>query len=323
MIIDILMFTVGLILLYAGAEFLVRGSSQLAVMARINPLIVGVTVVAFGTSSPEFLVSFVAAWSGRIDVAVGNIVGSNIANIGLILGISALLIPIKTEDTKITKELFWMLGVSVLFWIFSINGILSQIEGFILFAGIIIFTFFLIKQTIKERNQNSGLKESKADLSILKKYSKKIRILVYIVMIIAGVAILVFGSELTINAATNIARALGVSEVIIGLSLVAFGTSLPELATAIISIIKKEKAILIGNIIGSNIFNILFVGGGVASVYAIPIQSRVSDIDIPIMLILSFVLVPFIFKFKKLSRISGLALMMFYVLYICFIYLNP
>jgi cation:H+ antiporter len=320
MVQSVLFFLLGLLMLYGGAEYLVRGSSRLAVMARIPPLIIGVTVVAFGTSSPEFIVSFVAAWSDKIDVAMGNIVGSNIANIGLILGISAIIRSITLKDTAIAREYIWMISSSILFWLFTFKGVITHIEGVILFSGLIIFTFYLIYVTLRDRKNNLIEKEIPVESEKFKNLTPIWRVIIYLLQIVIGIALLVWGSKITIEAATYIARVLGVSEVIIGLSLVAFGTSLPELATAIISIIRREKAILIGNILGSNIFNILFVGGAVSTIYSIAVKPRLIQIDIPIMLVISIVLFPLLFMRRKISRISGISLLAFYLLYIFYIY---
>jgi len=323
MVENILIFILGLTFLYFGAEFLVTGSSRLAVMARIRPLFIGVTVVAFGTSSPEFLVSFIAAYSGKADVAVGNIVGSNIANIALILGISCLLRPIVIKKSNTWREMLWMLSATGLFWFFCLNKNISQIEGVFLFTGIVIFTLYLIRITLRERKNNNNNDKIPEETGRFKNFSPGVRILIYCIQTITGIAILIWGSKLTINSATEIAKVLGVSEVIIGLSLVAFGTSLPELATAIMSIIKKENAILVGNIIGSNIFNILFVGGGIASIYSLPIKERIINIDILFMIVISLVIVPFVWKSKKIHRFIGLLMLLYYLFYIVFIYINP
>jgi cation:H+ antiporter len=320
MLIDGLLFFCGLLLLYVGADSLVKGAARLAILARIKPIVIGVTVVAFGTSSPEFIVSFVAALSGYIDVASGNIVGSNIANIGLILGVSGLIKPIIIEKSIISRETYWMLGASLLFWIFAANGLISQIEGWILFAGIIGFTLILVRQSISDRRKQELVPE--VDEGKHKAWPLWKKAGFYSIQVIGGIGILVWGSDITVKSATNIAYALNISEVLIGLSLVAFGTSLPELATAIISIIRREKAILIGNIIGSNIFNILFVGGTLAGVFGIPISPRMVTIDLPLMLLISLLLLPIILKTNRISRIFGFLLLAYYVLYILFIYLN-
>lgn len=315
MLTDVILFLAGLVLLYLGADFLVRGAAQLASLARISPLIVGVTVVALGTSSPEILVSFIAALTNQADVAVGNIVGSNIANIALILGISAFIKPITVRENKINKEVYWMIAASLLFWGFVINGHLTHLEGIILLLMLTTFIYFTARTSIKERK----ITQSNVEIPVDKRFqnlSKPLRIVIYLGEIIIGIIVLVYGSNITVDAAVNIARAIGVSEIIIGLTLVAFGTSLPELATSLISIIKKESDILVGNVIGSNIFNLLFVGGGVSAFINIPIRLRVIEYDIPIMMAISLVLIPVIFFWHRIPRFLGIVLLLSYFGYI-------
>jgi cation:H+ antiporter len=321
MLSDILMFTIGLILLYAGAELLVRGSSRLAILARVRPMVIGLTVVAFGTSFPEFVTSLIAAFQDKVDLAVGNIVGSNIANICLILGVSGLLRPIIVEPDSVKKEIYWLLGSSVLFLLFSLGGYISRFEGIILFSGIIIFTALLVRTSAKERQTNKNDASFSKESSNLKNMSVYLRFSIYLLMAIVGIALLVYGSKLLIGSATNIARVLGVSEIIIGLSLVAFGTSLPELATAVISILRKENEILIGNIVGSNIFNLLFVGGMLSSFFQVPINNRVISVDLPAMLMISILLVPIVFWRRGITRLSGGLLLSVYFIYFAFIFL--
>ena len=173
---DLLSFLGGLFLLYIGAELLVRGSSRIALLLRISPIIVGLTIVAFGTSSPEFLVSFVAAYNGNIEVSVGNIVGSNIANIGLVLGLSALLLPIMEFKDNIRNELFWVTGTTFIFWIFSWNNVIGLSEGVILFAGIILFTIILIRQSMHDRKENfvDDIPKIETGWAFIDKYPDKI-----------------------------------------------------------------------------------------------------------------------------------------------------
>ena len=314
MLINFLLFFFGLFLLYLGAEFLVRGASKIAFMARISPMIVGVTVVAFGTSSPEIIVSFVAAFSDQADVAMGNIVGSNIANIGLILGVSALIKTVKLRKTNIATEVYWMLGASILFIVFSLNGMLEHWEGIVLFLSLLLFIIVSIKTSIKQRNNNAEI----IDVSNgkIRNLPKLVQIFIYIVFVAGGIGILVWGSNVTIESAVYIAEEFGISKIIIGLTLVAFGTSLPELATAIISIIKKENAILIGNVIGSNIFNILCVGGLVSSFIDIPVKERVINFDLPVMIFVSLLLLPVVFLWNRVPRLLGLFLLALYISYI-------
>lgn len=318
---NIFLFIIGLGLLYIGAEFLVRGSSRLALLFRISPIVIGLTVVAFGTSFPEFMTSIVAAWQDKVDLAIGNIVGSNIANVCLILGISGLIIPVAIDPKTVNKELYWMMAASVLFWIFGLGDTINHVEGSILFAGIIVFTTVMVHNCLKEiknNNQETILKES----HFLHRLPIPIRFVVYLISTIGGIILLMYGSGLLIESATFIARALGVSEVVIGLSLVAFGTSLPELATAIIAIVRKENEILVGNIVGSNIFNLLFVGGALSAFFTAPINQRINTIDIPIMIFTSLFLVFIIFRWKNISRLTGFILLSLYIAYILFIFLN-
>ena len=319
---NILLFTLGLILLYVGAEFLVRGSSRLALLARIPPIIIGLTVVAFGTSFPEFVTSMVAAWQDKIDLAIGNIVGSNIANICLILGISGIIIPITIDPTTVKKELYWMMAASILFWIFGLGGTINHLEGAVLFVGIFAFTLTMIRNSMKERQNIKDEESLTRESEKLHKLPVSARFSIYLVMTVGGIILLMFGSNWLIESATNIARAFGVSEVIIGLSLVAFGTSLPELATAIIAIVRKENEILLGNIVGSNIFNILFVGGVLSTFFTAPLNPRIISFDLPVMLILSFFITLVVIKRKKISHLTGGFLFTIYILYIIFIFLN-
>ena len=319
---NIFLFIFGLILLYIGAEFLVRGSSRMALLFRISPIIIGLTVVAFGTSFPEFMTSMLAAWQDKIDLAIGNIVGSNIANICLILGVSGLIIPVAIDPKTVSKELYWMISVTILFMIFGLSGTISHIEGIVLFCGIIAFTLVMIRNSLKERQNNDERKDQIHEASKLRKLPPIVRFIIYLIMTVGGISLLMLGSDLLINSATYIARVLGVSELLIGLSLVAFGTSLPELATAIIAIVRKENEILVGNIVGSNIFNILFVGGSLSALFTAPINQRVVMIDSPIMLATSLLLVVVVLKSKKISRLTGFILLSIYILYILFIFLN-
>ncbi len=320
MIENILLFVLGLILLYVGAELLVRGASRLAFLARIQPMVVGLTVVAFGTSFPEFVTSMIAAWQDKIDMAVGNIVGSNIANICLILGVSGMIVPVAVKPETVKKELYWMVAASVVFILFSLGGVVTHLEGILLFIGIIVFTFYLVRASLKERKTNREEKRISTESPRLKNLSVTVRLIIYFLMAAGGIILLMFGSDWLVISATNIAREVGISEIVIGLSLVAFGTSLPELATAIVSLIKKEKDILIGNVIGSNIFNLLFVGGTLSTFFTAPIKDRIIVSDLPIMLIVSLFLIPIIFITKKISRLTGILLIMVYVSYLVFIF---
>jgi len=317
-LLNVFLFLLGLFLLYLGAELLVRGSARLALMLRISPIIVGLTIVAFGTSSPEFLVSFVAAIKGNIGVSVGNIVGSNIANIGLVLGLSALLRPIKHFNQDIKGELIWMTAVAIVFWLFSLNNLIGFWEGFLLFAGIIVFTLLLVRESMNERknNTNPDVPNIETGYKFIDRLSKKTKTILFTFTAIIGIIVLAFGSRLTIDSAVLIAEVLGVSQVVIGLTMVAFGTSLPELATGIISVIKKENEILVGNVIGSNLFNILGVAGPIALFYPIPLTNRLVWFDFPVMLVFTILLFALMLWGNRISRLPALVFFLAYLFYI-------
>lgn len=315
---NVITFFIGLFFLYLGAELLVRGSSRIALMLRISPIIVGLTIVAFGTSSPEFLVSFIAAYNGNMDVAVGNIIGSNIANLGLVLGLSALLRPILNLKDDIKSELYWVTIVSFAFWFFAANNVIGRFEGFLLFAGIIVFTLLLARQSLRERN--TTVAEDVPDIAtgwgFIDRLSRNKRIAVFALWSVSGIGVLAYGSDLTIGSAVAIAEALGVSKIIIGLTMVAFGTSLPELATAIISVVKKENEILIGNVIGSNLFNILGVAGPIAMIFPIPIADDLIRSDFPIMLLFTVSIFVVMLWRKRIGRVFAFILFASYLTYI-------
>jgi len=312
----------GFFLLVKGADFLVDGESSIAQRLHISELVIGLTVVAFGTSSPELFVNIVASLQGSTAIAIGNIIGSNIANICHILGVSGILVPIIIDPEKVKKELYWMMIVSILFWIFGFGGIINHLEGVVLFAGIIAFSINMIRNSLKERKNIKIEKSFTSESERLQKLPVQFKFSIYFLMTICGILILMLGSEWLIESATNIARTLGVSEVVIGLSLVAFGTSLPELATAIIAIIRKESEILLGNIVGSNIVNILFVGGSISTIFMAPMKHRIIAIDLPIMLGVSLVLVIIVHILKKISRLTGLLLFAIYIFYLLYIFLT-
>lgn len=310
--ISVVFVLIGILLLYYGAEILVKGSSNLAIKVGVSPMLVGLTVVAFGTSSPELFVSFMAGMQNSSDIALGNVIGSNICNIGLILGLSALIMPVKVDIKEIKLDLTLMIIASLIVWIMIIDKHISHLDGIILLLMIISYLFFKIKQSIKERKDieleidENGKQKSKG---------------FYIFLIVAGLITLIIGSNLFIDGAISIARYLGVSNAIIGLSLVAFGTSLPELATSVIAAIKKQDDISLGNIIGSNIFNILFILGFTSTFFQIN-AGDIKTIDYLVMLFMSLVIIPMGIVGKKYSRIDGLLLLIIYIAYIYYLYIN-
>lgn len=323
--IQILYFFAGLLLLYIGAELLVRNASRIALLMRITPLVVGLTVVAFGTSAPEFLVSFIAAFEGNISMAVGNVVGSNIANIGLVLALSAILLPITKLKEKVSHELYWMIIVSILFYLLGLNNKIESWEGIALTSAILLFTTILIRRSIKQRD--AAVSEEVPSIETGWKWLDNLknwqRIIFFLLFTFVGIAILAAGSKITINAAIEIARIFEINERIIGLSMVAFGTSLPELATGIISVAKKENEILVGNVIGSNLFNILAVAGPVSTFFPLPMQDSTLFLDMPVMLGLSAFLFFLLLIPKKVGRMAGVLMFATYIIYISTLFYQP
>lgn len=320
---DFLELALGLFILYIGAELLVRSSSRLALILHIPAVIVGLTVVAFGTSSPEFIVSFIAAYSGKIDLSVGNIVGSNIANIGLVLGFSVMLRPIRLLGNNVKRELYWVTGVSLLFWLFSLNARIEPYEGVIFIVLLILLTLYLIREAMRERKRSksaaAAIIKDVPDLAtgfrLIDQRSRITRIIIFAIISGFGILALAYGSKRTIDAAESLAVYMGVSKTVIGLTIVAFGTSLPEFATGIVSVIKKENEILLGNVIGSNLFNILGVAGPVALFYPIPLEKSLIQIEFPIMIIFTLVMFFFLLYKGRLIRLVGVIFFLAYVLY--------
>ena len=299
----------GFVLLYFGGDWLVNGGVALARRFRISPLVIGMTIVAFGTSAPELLVSMTSSIKGSAGIAMGNVIGSNIANIGLILGLTAMLCPIPTQNRKVSANGLVMILASLLALVFSLNNGLSRIEGLILFAGIILFTVISIRlgRTKKDATQPDAEPQG-----------KEMSVLVALLLVALSCAMLAFGADFMVDGATSIAQAIGVSDKVIGLTIVALGTSLPELAASIAAAIKKEMDISIGNIIGSNIFNLRCVLGVSASIRPIPLDYMQYRMDFIIMMVFSAGLIILIQPWKtqgRLGRISGLIMFAAYTFY--------
>jgi len=260
----------GFAMLYYGAGWLVKGSSSLARSLGITPLVVGLTVVAFGTSAPELVVSMVSSIQGKSMIAVGNVVGSNICNIALILGMSAVFQPITCHASVVKRDIPIMIGISLYLLILSFNSTIGRFEGATLFGGVIIYTFFNYYTARKESANGADEDAIKPQLSTEEAgfMASRGKQLLFISVGICGV---VLGAQLVVDSAVKIMTVLGVSEKFIGLTIVAFGTSLPELATSVVAAIKKEMDISVGNLVGSNVFNILGVVGVAALIRPIPI----------------------------------------------------
>ncbi len=306
---------VGLVLLMVGADVLVRGASRLAARCGISPLIVGLTVVAFGTSAPETAVSVQAAWSGSGDIAVGNVVGSNIANVLLILGLSALIAPLIVSNQLIRLDVPIMIGASALVMALAWDGSLARLEGGLLFAGVIAYTAFLLVQS--RRHPAAAAAAVGSGPAGAKLAGRPVSWAIDAAFVVGGLVLLVAGSKLLVTGATQLARALGLSELVIGLTVIALGTSLPELATSIMAAVKGERDIAVGNIVGSNIFNLLCVLGlaSLVSPSAVQVARHALTFDLPIMLAVAVACLPIFFTGHAISRWEGGAFVGFYALY--------
>ena len=296
----------GIFLLYYGATFLVKGSANIARIMGVKPLIVGLTIVAFGTSMPEFMVSIFGVLQGVSDISVGNIIGSNVANIGLILGISGLIAPITIKYGHIRQQLILLLVGSLIFSLMAVNGI-SPWEGWLFLLIIIVYVVYLIRST---RDDEVSDEIPKADNSIFRN----------VLFTLGGIIALVIASRAIIEGATTIAKHFGVPEMVIGMTIVALGTSLPELAASVMAVVKKESDISIGNVIGSNLFNMFFVGGGAASLGGLKIDVSIYSFEVPFMLLYTLLLFPVIFISKGIKRSHALVFLLIYILFIILSY---
>lgn len=310
----------------AGGDLLVRGGVSLARHFKVTTLVVGITVVAFGTSAPEFIVSLDAAISGHPEISIGNVVGSNIANIALVLGLTAALmaLPVKRETIRFAWPV--MFAVSVLFYLFIMDGKVERVEGIIFFTGLLWFVWQSFRRSRRQKEAHEIL-------------PPRYPVAVSFLLIAISVGTLAFGSRILIEGASTIARSLGVTERIISITIVAFGTSLPELAASVMAAIKKEADISIGNIIGSNIFNLLGVIGLTAAIHPIPVDFAAFRFDTIWMIGFALALILFVMPLRKnlialsdsgwhdmktlrnmeggrLLRVEGLILFVLYIVYV-------
>ena len=305
---EIILYLVGgLIMLFIGAEGLIRGSSNLAIKIGITPLIVGLTVVAFGTSAPELVVSLKAALVGNSSISLGNVIGSNIANIALILGIASLIRPLYVHANIIMREIPIMIGVSILLIVLLLDGEVGFIDGLIFVLGIIVYTIVNIYMARKEKS--SEVKEEFEE-----GLKSRLGVPVSIIFVVIGLGLLIIGANFFVQSAVAIAKLFNISDAIIGLTIVAIGTSLPELITSIVASYKKESDIAIGNVVGSNIFNILGILGITALIVPISLIG-ISSIDLIIMVLTAVLLLPLSKSGMRISRIEGLFLVAGYVAY--------
>ena len=303
----------GLLLLIGGGELLVRGAAGLALKAKIPPIIVGLTVVSIGTSAPELFASLNAAASGADGIAIGNVVGSNIANLGMVLAITALIFPIPVEKSLLKLDWPVMMVASLLFLLFIQDLQLVWWEGLIF---VLVLTLYILRLIFITRRNKKMKVELAGDEEDYEEFQSK-PYWMLIVLIIVGCVLLYFGAEWFVKGASKIAKGLGVSDTVIGLTVVAFGTSVPELVASAMAALKKEPDIGLGNLVGSNIFNILAVLGITSLVSPLSVEPIVTQTEIWWMLAISFVILPFvIIGQNKIGRVKGLILLATYITYI-------
>lgn len=312
----------GLLLLVGGAEVLVRGAARLAAQFGIPPLIIGLTVVAFGTSAPETAVSVQAAYAGSGDLAIGNVLGSNIANVLLILGITALLAPLVVSRQLIRLDVPLMIGASLLVYALALDGNLGRLDGVLLFGCIIAYSAFQVIKGRKDKaaENNDEFAEEYGLHEIPKPYAWAINL----GLLVIGLALLVGGANLLVEGAVELARAFGLSELVIGLTVVAIGTSLPELATSLIAALKGERDIAVGNIVGSNIFNLLCVLGltALVSPAAVPVAGNALAFDFPVMIAVAGACLPIFFNGYCIKRWEGALFVSYYLLYTLYLIMS-
>lgn len=299
-----LLLILGLAILIFSGEFLVKGAVNVAFRLRITPLVVGMTVVSFGTSAPELLVSIKAALEGHPDIAIGNVVGSNIANLALVLGITTLIFPMPVERNTIRFDWPMMMVSTLVLYYAMQNLLIERWEGIVMFVFLIGFIYFIITQSRKGAVETDVSVEG--DKSMVKD----------IVFIIGGCVGLAIGASLLVDSAVEIAQGLGVSEHIIGVTIVAFGTSVPELVTSVVAALRKQADISVGNLIGSNIFNIMAILGITSFIKEVPLLQAVVDSDMLWVIGTSLILFPFMIIERKINRLAGFALLSSYLIYV-------
>ncbi len=307
---------VGLGLLIWGANRFVLGAAATARNLGVPSLLIGLTIVAFATSAPEVLVSVVAGLRGESDLAVGNAIGSNIANIGLVLGVVAVIRPIELKSATLTREMPALLAVSLLTVSLFLDSYLSRVDGFVLLTSLVVVTFWLTRLSLRSAANDPMKTEFEAELPV------GVRMPVAMLWLAVGLAALMFGAQLLVDGSVEIARSLGVSEIVIGITLVAIGTSLPEFAVTVVSALKREYDLAIGNIVGSNIFNLLAVVGIAASIA--PAMLHPSVLSLHIFVMVAFTLALFALTYEtegrgRIKRPEGLVLATSYFAYIAYI----
>ena len=313
----LVLFIAGLGLLVLGAEWLIKGASRVASTLGLSPLVIGLTVVAYGTSAPEIAVGLKAAWVGQADLTLGNVVGSNIFNILFVLGISAVIAPLPVASQLVRLDIPVMIGLSVVSWFLAADGLIGRLDGALLSAGAIAYTVF---QVVQSRKESAEVREE---------YAQEFKgghpsMAVSLVFVAAGLSLLVLGSRWLVAGAVAIAQALGVSELVIGLTVVAAGTSLPEVATSVLAAIRGQRDIAVGNVLGSSIFNILAVLGpsGLIAPAGLAVSDALLRFDLPVMIAAAVACLPIFASGALIARWEGALFLFYYVAYTAYLVLR-
>ncbi len=319
---DYLLIISGLVLLFAGGEALVRGSVAISERLGISAILIGVVVVGFGTSTPELLVSIKASLAGQPDIALGNVVGSNIANVLLILGVSAVIGPVICAAQPIRRDALAVVAVSALLVMLTFAGSISALAGAGMVALLVAYLVYSYNAEMREKKALPVKAQSTVHEHEAQEFSNTLGLGVSILMSVIGIAMLVFGADFLVEGASNIARQMGIPEAVIGLTLVAVGTSLPELATAISASIKKHSDVVIGNVLGSNLFNILSILGITAIIKPVPLSEPIAGFDVPLNFAIAVLVLAIIYFVQKISKMTGVLFLVAYALYIGWLYTN-
>ncbi len=315
--IDVVLLPAGLALLAGGGELLVRGASRLAAALGISPLVIGLTVVAYGTSAPEAAVTLQSGLEGRADLALGNVVGSSIFNVLVVLGISALIVPLVVSQRLVRIEVPLLVGVSGLVLLLGLDGDIGRGDGALLVAGAIAYTFFAVRRS---RREESAVADQYA-----REYGpprRPVRLVTgHLALVVLGLGLLVLGSRWLVDGAVAVARSLGMSELVIGLTIVAVGTSLPEVATSLVAALRHERDIAVGNIVGSNLFNLLAALGlgGLLVPGGIHVAPAALRFDLPVMLAVAVACLPIFFTGHLIARWEGGLFLAYYAAYTAYL----
>jgi cation:H+ antiporter len=323
MVLPTVVFLIGIGVLYVGAEAMVKGAATLALRYGLRPVVVGLTVVALGTSMPEFVINFLSVITGEDDLALGNIIGSNICNIALILGISAVLLPLSVDRAMLRKEYPMMLGAMVAFYLFALDGSITAVDGFLLVCGLLGFLCFVVvdaqRQSAQQEEEPDADDIAEVEVEEEDLHSSPLTKVGYLAGGMVGLAL---GAHLMVDSAVEIARYMGVGEVTIGLTIVAIGTSLPELAASVVSASHGEAELSVGNAMGSNLLNVLFVVGLVSMMRPLRVNSMSLNVHFPVMIGFALLLFPLAWTGRRITRLEGTVMLAGFLGYMSYLVWN-